>query len=123
MSYDRSFVGVQALACLENASFFRLKPALQHFSPSDPFPMKTCSDISFAHTRRGFLRQTSAGFGWLALAALNAQRAQAEVAKGYVNPLAPKPTHHAAKAKRVIFLYMQCGPSHMETFDFKPEML
>lgn len=85
--------------------------------------MKTCSDISFAHTRRQFLQQTSAGFGWLALAALNARSLQAEVTKGYISPLAPKPPHHAPKAKRVIFLYMQGGPSHMETFDFKPEMV
>ena len=80
--------------------------------------MKTCSNITLATTRRSFLQTTSAGFGWLAFEGL-----KAESAKGYVNPLAPKPTHFPAKAKRVIFLYMQGGPSHMETFDWKPEMV
>lgn len=79
--------------------------------------MKTCSNITVANTRRDFLQQTSAGFGWLAFSAL-----RAEPSKAYVNPLAPKPTHFPAKANRVIFLYMQGGPSHMETFDWKPEM-
>ncbi|MEZ0389514.1 MAG: DUF1501 domain-containing protein, partial [Verrucomicrobium sp.] len=93
--------------------------------------MKTCSNVSFAHTRRGFLQQSSAGFGWLAFAAL-AGRPLSGLAQGepiapggkrYLNPLAPKSTHFPARAKRVIFLYMQGGPSHMETFDWKPEML
>ena len=83
-----------------------------------PQAMKTCTNTSLVHTRRGFLQQTSAGFGWLAFSAL-----QAEEAKRYTNPLAPKTPHFPAKAKRVIFLYMQGGPSHMETFDWKPEMV
>ena len=36
------------------------------------------------------------------------------------NPLAPKPPHYAAKAKHVIFLFMNGGPSHVDTFDYKP---
>lgn len=36
------------------------------------------------------------------------------------NPLAPKPVHFPARAKRVIFLFMQGGPSHVDTFDYKP---
>jgi len=43
--------------------------------------------------------------------------AQSIASKGVVNPL-----HHAAKAKRVIFLYQAGGPSHLETFDYKPEL-
>jgi hypothetical protein len=69
-------------------------------------------------TRRSALQRTSIGFGWLALSAL-----RAEDSKRYINPLAPKTTHFPAKAKRVIFLYMQGGPSHMETFDWKPDMV
>ena len=84
--------------------------------------MNTCSNISFATTRRGFLQSTSAGFGWLALSALNGWHLRAEEKAGYVSPLAPKKPHHAAKAKRVIFLYMQGGPSHLDTFDWKPEI-
>jgi hypothetical protein len=84
--------------------------------------MNTCSNISFATTRRGFLQSTSAGFGWLAFSALNGWQLQAEQKAGYVNPLAPKKPHHAPNAKRVIFLYMQGGPSHLDTFDWKPEI-
>lgn len=78
---------------------------------------RNCSHLPAASSRRDFLRLTSAGFGWLAFAAL-----QAAENKGYVSPLAPKPTHHRARAKRVIFLFMNGGPSHLETFDWKPEM-
>lgn len=74
----------------------------------------SCSCISVPHTRRGFLQLTGAGFGWAAFAALAAEQ------KG--NPLAPKQPHFAARAKRVIFLFMQGGPSHLETFDWKPEL-
>jgi hypothetical protein len=38
------------------------------------------------------------------------------------NPLAPKPPHHEPKAKRVIFLFMAGAPSHLELFDYKPEL-
>ena len=66
--------------------------------------------------RRAFLGRTAAGLG---LAALNSllSRAFAAESKGVVNPL-----HHAAKAKRVIFLYQAGGPSHLETFDNKPKL-
>ena len=40
----------------------------------------------------------------------------------YQNPLAAKPPHFAPKAKSVIFLFMYGGPSHMDTFDYKPKM-
>ena len=40
-----------------------------------------------------------------------------------LRPLAPKPAHFAAKAKSVIFLFMYGGPSHMDTFDYKPELI
>ena len=85
--------------------------------------MNTCSDVSLVDTRRGFLQRTSAGFGWLAFAALEAERARAELPKTYANPLAPKPQHFPAKAKRVIFLYMQGGPSQVDTFDWKPALM
>ena len=39
-----------------------------------------------------------------------------------VNPLAPKAPHHAAKAKRVLFLFMAGAPSHLELFDYKPHL-
>src|SRR5436190_9844279 len=79
--------------------------------------MKLCNHRYAVSSRRDFLRATSAGFGWLAFAAL-----QAADNKGYVSPLAPKPSHHTVRAKRVIFMFMNGGPSHLETFDWKPEM-
>jgi len=67
--------------------------------------------------RREFLTDAFCGFGSLAFSAMLAEeRARA----GAADPLAPKPPHHAAKAKAVIFLFMSGGPSHLETFDPKP---
>jgi hypothetical protein len=43
-------------------------------------------------------------------------------AREYVSPLAPKTPHHVPKADRLIFLHMRGGPSHLDTFDFKPEL-
>ncbi len=68
-------------------------------------------------SRREYLAQTSCGFGALALAGLAAQDARAAVP---ANPLAVKPGHHKAKAKRVIFLFMQGGVSHVDSYDYKP---
>src|ERR1700694_5043666 len=73
--------------------------------------------------RRTFLGRGIAGLGILGLnALLNPKlfaepQAAAGASHGVVNPL-----HHAAKAKRVIFLYQAGGPSHLETFDFKPKL-
>ena len=68
----------------------------------------------FRLTRRQALRSASAGFGYLALAGLAAARD--------AGPLAPKAPHFPPRAKRVIFLCMRGGPSHMETFDPKPRL-
>src|SRR4051812_33621764 len=65
------------------------------------------------HTRREFLQTGSNGFGLLALAGLMAENAYAG--------LAAKP-HFAAKAKHVIFCFMDGGPSHVDTFDHKPAL-
>lgn len=79
-------------------------------------------------TRREFLWQTGGGFAGTALTAMLQQdgffnsTARAAEAGGYRNPLAPKEPHFAPKAKRVIFLFMYGGPSHIDTFDYKPAM-
>src|SRR5439155_17272860 len=66
-------------------------------------------------TRRTFLSRTAMGLGTVALGSLLDRKLLAAPASGVVNPL-----HHPAKAKRVIWLTMAGGPSHLETFDPKP---
>ncbi|MEQ8787023.1 MAG: DUF1501 domain-containing protein [Pirellulaceae bacterium] len=85
-----------------------------------------CRNTETVVGRRNFLKHTAAGFGWLALGALHqrASSAEATTAKASEsrNPLAPKQPHHTPRAKRVIFLYMDGGPSHIDSFDWKPEL-
>jgi hypothetical protein len=71
-------------------------------------------------TRRQALQTAACGFGYLALAGLATAQTPRADAPG--SPLALKPPHHTPKAKRVIFLFMQGGPSHVDTFDFKPRL-
>lgn len=75
-------------------------------------------------SRRDFLVRAGAGFGALALNALWIAGARAEHAKARridpLNPFAPREPDFAAKAKSVIFLFMVGGPSHVDTFDYKP---
>ena len=68
-------------------------------------------------TRRDFLAKAGVGFGSVALAGLLSDTAQADS-----NPLAAKPSHFPAKAKSVIWLFMNGGPSHVDTWDYKPEL-
>src|SRR5262245_47212725 len=75
-------------------------------------------------TRRAFLGRGASGLGAVALAALldpgllrGAEGAKVQRWKGVVNP-----PHHPPKVKRVIWLYMAGGPSHLETFDYKPTL-
>src|SRR5215831_6385920 len=74
------------------------------------------------HNRRDFLRHAGAGFGGIALAALLAEDGLLGAEETAPNPLAPKKPHFDATAKRVIFLFMAGGPSHLETFDPKPDL-
>jgi hypothetical protein len=67
-------------------------------------------------SRRQALKAAGCGFGFLASAALANRQAEAAVP----NPLAAKMPHFAPRAKRVIFLFMQGGPSQVDTFDHKP---
>jgi hypothetical protein len=72
--------------------------------------------LPFPETRRDWLRSMAAGFGSLAFAGM------ADAAAKFENPLLPKKPHFPAKAKRVIFLFMQGAPSQHETFDYNPEL-
>src|SRR5204863_4375936 len=75
--------------------------------------------------RRTFLKRTATGLGSVALASLlnpgalfaADKKQKMEKWRGVVDPL-----HFAPKAKRVIFLCMAGGPSHLETFDYKPKL-
>ena len=71
-------------------------------------------------SRRQLLQYGGSGFGYLALAGLLGRRAAADT--NFKNPLAERSPHHTARAKRVIFMFMQGGPSHVDTFDYKPEL-
>ena len=71
-------------------------------------------------SRRRFFRDCAGGIGTVALAQLLAQEGRA--ATPALNPLAPKKPHFPAKAKNVIFLFMEGGPSHLDTFDPKPTL-
>ena len=79
-------------------------------------------------TRREAIRRAGAGFGMIALADLlradgflsPSARAAEIVASG--GPLSPKPPHFPARAKSIIWLFMNGGPSQVDTFDYKPEL-
>src|SRR4051812_2752328 len=74
-------------------------------------------NASIRVSRRDALKAAASGFGYLAFASLSSWAA--EKAAG---PLAPKAPHMPARAKRVIFLCMEGGPSHVDTFDHKPKL-
>src|SRR5829696_6155745 len=76
-------------------------------------------------TRRTALKNAACGFGYLALAGLTARQASADsiIVPSIANPLANKPPHFSPRAKRIIFLFMQGGVSHVDSFDHKPELL
>jgi hypothetical protein len=69
-------------------------------------------------SRREALLRSGTGFGSLALADLMANESKAEVEK--TDPLAPKKSHYPSKAKHVVHLFMNGGPSQVDTFDPKP---
>jgi len=76
-------------------------------------------------TRRDFLCRCGMGMGALGLATLMAQTGlpgQEARAGEVVNPLAPKAPHFPARAKRVIHIFLNGGPSHVDTFDPKPAL-
>jgi hypothetical protein len=77
----------------------------------------------WALSRRDLLRQTSAGCGWLALAGMLANESQAAPQEAIGNALSARPPQFPAKAKRIIWLFMGGGPSHVDTFDPKESLV
>lgn len=77
--------------------------------------MNNGKEFPFGFSRRQFFGRAQTGLGAAALASLLTEDSLA-------SPLAVRPPQHAAKAKRVIFLFMLGGPSQLETFDYKPKL-
>jgi hypothetical protein len=81
--------------------------------------------VGFGYNRRAFLSRAAGGIGGLALAHLLAADGRAATRRRVTDPaspLAPKPPHHAPRAKAVICLFQHGGPSQMDLFDPKPEL-
>jgi hypothetical protein len=89
-------------------------------------PLSPRPHVPLLTSRRDFLLKAGGGFGALALAYLMHQDgllSRADDERSSTNPLAPRPTHHPTRARSVIFLFMEGGPSHLDTFDPKPELV
>ena len=71
-------------------------------------------------TRRALLNGAGSGLGAIAMSAMLA--AEAKAAKAVHDPTVPRPAHHPATAKSVIFLFMEGAPSHIDLFDPKPRL-
>ncbi len=77
----------------------------------------------FSPSRRSLLKTAGTGFGYLALAGMLGMQNKKAAAESRVEaPLAPKLQQLAAKAKRIIFLFMEGAMSHVDTFDYKPRL-
>src|SRR6266851_55351 len=96
------FAPMNLFMWIEDATMFPHEPNMSHL------------------TRREMLRRFANGFGMIGLAGLLASEARAARASSNAsNPLAVKPPLFEPRAKRVIFLFMSGGPSHIDTFDPK----
>jgi len=78
-------------------------------------------NVSDTINRRAFLGRSGIGLGSIALSMFQNRELLADAGQSQYSGL-PGVPHHAAKAKRVIFLCMAGGPSHLETFDYKPAL-
>src|SRR3954466_15603562 len=86
------------------------------------FQTEITSEARKLIARRWFLKECGVGLGGMALASLLASRASASTTARPANPLAPRLAHYTPKAKRVISLFMAGAPSHLDLFDYKPEL-
>jgi hypothetical protein len=88
-----------------------------------------CSRYEKVQSRREFLERSAFGFGGLALAYLLDRESvfgsvfPDQQISAVMNPLAAKSPLRTAKAKSVILIFMQGGPSHIDTFDPKPVLM
>ncbi len=82
--------------------------------------MNVCDTIRQQVTRRWFFQQCGVGLGAMALGSLLQQSASA--APGATDPLVPRQPHYTPRAKHVIFLFQAGAPSHLDLFDYKPQL-
>ena len=88
---------------------------------SEPNPIEGNRSVwQSLQSRRALLKRAACGFGSLALAGINNRSTAGNSSPQ--NPLAALPSYIPARAKRIIFLFMQGGPSHVDSFDFKPHL-
>jgi hypothetical protein len=73
-------------------------------------------------TRRDFFRDATAGLGGIALAWMLHREASAAAPGREGGELGPKPTHFPPRVKRVVQVFAMGGVSHLDTFDYKPEL-
>src|SRR5262249_36784364 len=87
----------------------------------------SCLSHSFAdpsrsyRSRRAFLQRAGSGFGLLALAGLLEQQS-ARAGDRALHPMAPQPPHNPPRATSVIWLFMNGGQSHVDTWQYKPAL-
>jgi hypothetical protein len=81
-----------------------------------------CNRYESILNRRHFLERAGAGFGSVALAHLMSREGLSGSEPRAAGPLAPRPVHIPAKARSVIWLFMEGAPSSVDTFDPKPEL-
>src|SRR4051794_28564532 len=89
----------------------------KHFFNSDP-----ALDLRET-TRRQFFGKCAMGLGGIALASLLSEQKLFGEQVTLVNPLDPKAGNFPAKAKNIIYLFMAGGPSQLELFDYKPQLI
>src|SRR5206468_10490194 len=91
---------------------------LPNYNPAEHMPR--LNDLTL--TRREWLGRAGMGMGALSLAMMMGQLPQASGAVANLSPLAPKKAPLPAKAKHVIHIFAEGGPSHVDTWDPKPEL-
>ncbi len=84
--------------------------------------LQTSLELQRQINRRWFLKECGVGLGAMALGSLMAREQALGATDGSLNPLAPQAPHFPGQAKNVIFLFMAGAPSHLDLFDYKPQL-